>query len=226
MASYWCSPSPKMGCFVPDLSSAQTNGAAAAAPAARKLRRVVGMDIDRCSLSVQVGAALPSLRRAFARCAGPKPGAPARKACPQYFLLRCFGHRSVRIDDELFGSSLIKVFVALRRLVKRDDGRVDGLGDLHFIVQNGHHQPAIVTEDRALASGERAGLGPAEPDADAEIAGFGRVIHAARIVSNIEPGNTEVAAGAGHSHQRIQHGCGTLDGGFFAVAARFETDAI
>src|SRR5262245_63584940 len=73
MASYWCSPSPRMGCFVPDLSSAQTNGAAAAAaPAARKLRRVVDMDIDRCSLYANVGA-------------GPKPGAQAGTPAPQYF---------------------------------------------------------------------------------------------------------------------------------------------
>src|ERR1700679_4115445 len=41
MHSYLCSPSPRIGSLVPDLSSAlMKNGTAAAAPAVRKVRRV------------------------------------------------------------------------------------------------------------------------------------------------------------------------------------------
>src|SRR3974390_2020146 len=51
MHSYWCSPSPRMAFLESVLLAAHTNGAAA--PAARKVRRV--LDISECSFPLPDG---------------------------------------------------------------------------------------------------------------------------------------------------------------------------
>src|SRR5882724_6347533 len=63
---------------------------------------------------------------------------------------------SVGVDDEFCGGSLIEVFVASRGIVERDELRVDGLRGMHFVVQDGHHELAIVAQHRALAGVEGA----------------------------------------------------------------------
>src|SRR5438552_546940 len=60
MHSYLCSPSPKMGYFVPVLSAAITNGATApAAPATRKLRRVVVISRNSLNQAMRTRHASP-----------------------------------------------------------------------------------------------------------------------------------------------------------------------
>ena len=93
-------------------------------------------------------------------------------------------------------------------------------------MQDGLHQLAVVPHDRALAGGEGVRLCPAESDADAQVAGLGGVVDAARIVGHIEAGNAQRAARAGDRHQRIEHRCGTFHRGVRPVAAGFEADAI
>jgi hypothetical protein len=41
-------------------------------------------------------------------------------------------------------------------------------GDLGLVVQDAHHQAAVVLHDRALAREERVALGPAEAEPDLE----------------------------------------------------------
>ena len=74
---------------------------------------------------------------------------------------RSDGDHAMRVEDELFGSTLVEVLVALRGRLQRNDRGVDRLGDLHLVVQDRIHQLAVVAHDRALAGGEGEGLGPA-----------------------------------------------------------------
>src|SRR3954447_3520698 len=71
----------------------------------------------------------------------------------------------VRVEDELLGHAGVEVLVGLRRLVERDHRGVHGLGDLHAVVEDRLHEPAVVAHDRALARHQRVRLGPAQADA-------------------------------------------------------------
>src|SRR5215212_11994607 len=72
------------------------------------------------------------------------------------------------VEHELLGRALVEVLVALRSLIERDDCGVDGPGDLGPIVEDRHHQLAVVLHDRALAGVEGVAHGPAEPEPDLE----------------------------------------------------------
>src|SRR5208283_1997832 len=60
---------------------------------------------------------------------------------------------AVRVDDELLRRPLVKVAIALCGPVERYGRHVARLGDLDLIVQNGHHELAVVLHDRALSGG-------------------------------------------------------------------------
>jgi glycerol kinase len=132
----------------------------------------------------------------------------------------------VRVEDELLGHARVEVLVAVRRLVERDDGRVDGLGDVGAVVQDHLHQPAVVAHHGALAGREGVRLRPAEADADRQRALLGRVVDRARVAGHVQPGDAELAGRAGDVHDRVQHGRGRLVVGVGAVPARLEPDGI
>src|SRR3712207_9594234 len=67
-----------------------------------------------------------------------------------------------RSEDVLLRRALVELLVAPRRVLQRDHLGVDRLRDLHPVVQDRHHQLAVVAHDRALAGGERVRLGPAQ----------------------------------------------------------------
>src|SRR5215207_11650209 len=93
----------------------------------------------------------PSCRRRATRRAGtaiPRPEGPRDRSRS---LRRSLLDEAVRVEHELLGRSLVEVLVALRRVVERDDGGVDRLGDLHAIVEDRLHEPVVVAHDRALA---------------------------------------------------------------------------
>src|ERR1700736_3697913 len=50
----------------------------------------------------------------------------------------------VGIDDKFPGDAFIEVRIALGRVVQSDDRRVDRFRDLDTVVQNRHHQGAVV----------------------------------------------------------------------------------
>src|SRR6266702_5103674 len=60
------------------------------------------------------------------------------------------GNHAMRVEDELFGSTLVEVHIALRGLLQSNDRSVDRLSDLHLVVQDRIHQLAMVAHDRAL----------------------------------------------------------------------------
>ena len=93
---------------------------------------------------------------------------PARKS--SHLLRRGFPDHSVRIKNELLRRALVEVPIAYGRVVERNDGRVDSLGDLNLVVQNGLHQLTIVPEHRALTRVERVRLCPAQSNADPQVA--------------------------------------------------------
>src|SRR5882672_763518 len=78
----------------------------------------------------------------------PSPGVPGEGEKP---LRR---DHLVRVDDEFLGRALVEILVALGGFVEGNDRRVDGLGDLYLVMQDGHHQIAVVALDGALAGDE------------------------------------------------------------------------
>jgi len=56
-----------------------------------------------------------------------------------------FLRRPVRIDNELFGGAFVEVSIPLRRLLQRNDGRIARFGGMNFVVQDRHHELAVVT---------------------------------------------------------------------------------
>jgi hypothetical protein len=76
------------------------------------------------------------------------------------------------IDDELLRSSFIEVLIALRSLVKCDNGCVDDLRDGQTVLQNGLHELTVVLEDGGLAGKEAMRLRPSESEAHAQVSGL------------------------------------------------------
>jgi len=56
-----------------------------------------------------------------------------------------FLRRPVRIDNELFRRAFVEVTIPLRRLLQRNDGRIARFGGMNFVVQDRHHELAVVT---------------------------------------------------------------------------------
>src|SRR5919107_4417871 len=137
------------------------------------------------------------------------------------------GDHAVRVEDVLSGRALVEVLVALGRLVERDHGRVDVAGDLHLVVQDRHHQLAVVAHHRALAGGEGVRLGPAEPDPDRQRSDLGRLVDRARVAGDVQPGDAEPPGRPGDVHDGVEHGRrGLALGALLAVAAGLEADAV
>jgi hypothetical protein len=82
----------------------------------------------------------------------PMTSSPPARDLP--LTLRSDGDHAMRVEDELFGSALVEVYVALGSLFQGNDGGVDRLGDLHLIVQDRIHQLPVVAHDRALTGGK------------------------------------------------------------------------
>ena len=121
---------------------------------------------------------------------------------------------------------LVEVLIALRRVVQSDHRDVDRLGDLDLVEQNRLHQRPVVAHHRALAGGEAATLGPAQPDADRQVAQLGRLAGRPGILGDVEARNADVTAGADDLHHVVEHLGGNLLTGLGTSAARLETDAV
>ena len=76
--------------------------------------------------------------------------------------------QSVGIDDIFPRGAAVEVRVALRRLVERDDSRIDRFRNTDAVMQNGHHQRAVVLQNGSLPGRESVRLGPPETEAQAE----------------------------------------------------------
>src|SRR5437016_6228138 len=62
-------------------------------------------------------------------------------------------NQAMRVEDILSGRPLVKVPVTLRSILQRNDGSIDSLGDLHLVIEDSHHQLAMVAHHRALTGG-------------------------------------------------------------------------
>src|ERR687894_1899598 len=121
---------------------------------------------------------------------------------------------TVGVQDVLLGRALVEVFVALGGFVQADDLGVHRVGDVRLVVQDAHHQAAVVLLDRALAREERVALGPAEAEPDLERALLGVRVRRTRVAGHVEAGDAQRAAGAGDGLDLVEdHGRG-----FFALA--------
>src|SRR5271165_1715821 len=98
----------------------------------------------------------------------------------------------MRVDDELLGGPFVEVLVALRRLVEPNHGGVDRSGNLYLVMQDGHHQLAMIAHYRALAGHEGEGLGPAQANTHPKLPDLGIFINAAGVAGHIETGNADL----------------------------------
>src|SRR5436309_3829274 len=135
------------------------------------------------------------------------------------------GH-AVRINHELLCCAFVEVFVSGRRFLYRDECRVHGFGDLHFVVENGLHQLAVVAEDRALSSCERVRFGPTQTNTNTQIADLRIGVDASRIACDIESRDADSAAGASDLHDGVEHGSRFLDYCVMSMPASLKSDTI
>src|SRR5579875_3718026 len=133
---------------------------------------------------------------------------------------------SVRVNHELLGSPFIEVFIPLRPFVKRNNCYIDCLRDFNFVVQDGHHQFAVILHYRALPGCKRVRLGPPEPKANAEVAKLRLLIRCPRVFGDVESRDAESAPGPCDFHQRVQDRGRHFFLSFCPMAARFETYTI
>src|SRR5947209_17422082 len=117
------------------------------------------------------------------------------------------GYQVVRVEDKFLCSTLVKILIAFGGIIKRNDGGVNRLGNLHLVVQDRIHQLAMVAHDRALSCGEGEGLGPAQTNADTELADFGMLVDATWVTRYIETRNTYAPGSASDAHDRVQYRC-------------------
>src|SRR5215467_4264251 len=157
--------------------------------------------------------------------AGKRPTATKDRSGLCEVQLRCCD-QTVWIEHELLRRSFVEVLVTLNRPFQLDDGHVDRLSDLDFVVQDSHHQLPVVLQHRTLARGENVRFRPSQADADTEISMLGSLVQSSRIVRYIEPGDAERTARSANGHQRIQYGSGSFLSCVLAVPASFETNAI
>src|SRR5918994_76183 len=102
---------------------------------------------------------------------------------------------AVGVEDVLLGRTLVEVLVALGGLIEGDDRGVDGVGDVGLVVQDAHHQAAVVLLDRALTGEEGVALGPTESETDLERTLLSVRVRRAGIAGHVQAGNAERAAG-------------------------------
>src|SRR5215469_7672020 len=110
------------------------------------------------------------------------------------------GQRSVRIQHEFFGRTMVEVAVALRRILQSDHGSVNCLGDMHLVMQDAHHQLAVVTHHGALTRGESMTFCPAQANADTEHANLRIFVNPARVTGDVESGYSQGAARTSDIH--------------------------
>jgi len=77
-----------------------------------------------------------------------------------------------------------------------------------------------------LTGGEVQALGPAQTDPEGEVASLGRIVHAARVIGDVEAGNADAARHASDFHHLVEHGRGAFHRRLGAMATGFEADAI
>src|SRR5215208_7862008 len=126
---------------------------------------------------------------------------------------------AVRVEDVLLGRALVEVLVAFWGLIKGDDRGVDGVGDVGLIVQDAHHQAAVVLLDRALAGEEGVALGPTESEPDLECTLLGLGVCSSWVAGHVEAGDAERTSGTRDGLDLVQdHGrslfafpCGGLE---------------
>src|SRR3954451_6976832 len=110
----------------------------------------------------------------------------------------------VRVDHVLLRYSLEELLVAPRGVVQRDDGGVDRLRDLGLVVQDAHHQAAVVLQHRTLAGDEGVALGPAEAEPHLERALLRVLVRGTGVTGHVEAGNAQPPTGPVDSHDRVQ----------------------
>src|SRR5918997_3573127 len=112
---------------------------------------------------------------------------------------------TVGVQDVLLGRALVEVFVALGGFVQADDLGVHRVGDVRLVVQDAHHQAAVVLHDRALAREERVALGPAEAEPDLERALLRVRVGSTRVARDVEARDAQRSAGAGDRLDLVQN---------------------
>src|ERR1700758_1323161 len=102
----------------------------------------------------------------------------------------------MRVEHELPRGALVEVAVSAWRIFQWQYCDIDRLRDIHFVMQDGHHQLAIVAEHGTLPGSEAMGLGPAQAASQAQHALPRVCLLGARIVCDVQTRNSDRTAGA------------------------------
>ena len=112
---------------------------------------------------------------------------------------------SVRIEDELYGRTLVKIGITFGRFLERDHLRIDDVRDWDAIVQDRLHELTIVAQDWRLAGKEGMRFRPAETEIERKRAFRGLFVVRSGIFSYIEARDTNRACIACNLHGLVEH---------------------
>src|SRR5260370_27747979 len=94
------------------------------------------------------------------------------------------------IENKFPGNSIVKVPVTFRRFLQRNDGGVDRFRYLRFVIEDCHHQLAIVAHRWTLTGGEGEGLCPTQTNTHAKLTDLRVLVDATRVASYIQTRDT------------------------------------
>src|SRR6266849_599761 len=142
-----------------------------------------------------------------------------------YYACRSSDNEAIRVKHVFFSCSSIKVLITLRRILQGNDGGVDRLGNLHPVMQDRHHQLAMVTHDRTLAGDEREGFCPTQANANIKLTRLSFLVDTAWITGYIQARNTYLAGGPRDRHHVVER-CSWSLSCIGTVTARLKADAV
>ncbi len=132
----------------------------------------------------------------------------------------------VGVDHELRRLAGVEFGVPLRCLIEADRAGIDRLRDVYPVVEDGHHQPAVILHRRALSCREGKGFRPAGAQAERECSDLGGLFGGPGVSGDVKAWDSEGSAGGGDVHQGVQDGCRCFLRGSMAVSAGFEADGV
>ena len=99
-----------------------------------------------------------------------------------------FRYDAVRVEYEFHWRALVKIGIALGRLLERDHLRIDDVRDWNAIVQDRLQELAIIAQDRRLAGEEGMRFRPAETEIERQRAFRGLLVMRSGIFGYVEAG--------------------------------------
>lgn len=111
---------------------------------------------------------------------------------------------AVRVENEFHWRALIKIGVALRRLLERDHLRIDDIRDWNAIVQYCLQELTIIAQDWRLTRVEGMRFRPAETEIERQRPFRGLLVMRSWIFGHVEARNADRARVTGDLHGLVE----------------------